>query len=644
LFLIWLVIFYATGIGIYFSLNFEPKLTILLLLTFILVILSKKARPFMLLLAIACGFTMTQVKTILLNTPTLSKQIKVAYISGVVGEISPAKSAKKLIIEQPQIAKYPQVKLKKIRLLARTSLNNAKVGDEISIMAHLSAPMSPKIPGGYDFALRAYFEGIGAVGYAVSEAKIIKKHQNNFFMDKLSRFRWRLFSDIIDAIGPKEGNIAASLMIGEYNGINQAILDEMRIAGISHILSVSGMHLSVMAMICFFVARIVINLLHKYTAKWHAKKIAAIFALLGSFFYLLISGLQVAALRSFIMVAFTIIAVMLDSINSTLRAVFLAGFIILFFAPQNLLNPSFQMSFAAVIALIACYCDYALKMKEQGGSIFAKVKFYFYASVLSSFIASIATAPYILYHFNQFSHYSVIANLLAMPLTSFIIMPGVILAFLLYPFNLMHLALVPMQQAIKVLILIAHYVAKMPYSSFISKSMPCVSLILLTIGLLWYCLFRGKFKFPSVIFLTLGALLMIFNQKPVLLFDGKSKVFAYLNDNQEVIFSAKKISRFTKDNWLRYLGKSKASYYNSNINQELKVENERCLLLLDKQRYDFSCQHKKNLHFGNKLQFKSQEVNLPTGNKVDFIYLHQDHILVKSNQEGLRLWQINHIP
>ncbi len=595
----------------------------------------------MLLLAIACGFMMTQVKTILLNTPTLSEQIKVAYISGVVAEISPTNSAKKLIISHPKIANYPKVKLKKIRLLVRTSLNNAKVGDEISIMAHLGPPMLPKIPGGYDFGLRAYFEGIGAIGYAVSEARIIKKHQNNFFMDKLSRFRWRLFSDIIDAIGPKEGNIAAALMIGEYNGIKPEILEEMRVAGISHILSVSGMHLSVMAMICFFLARMVINLLHKYTAKWHAKKIAAIFALLGSFFYLLISGLQVAALRSFIMVAFAIIAVMLDSINSTLRAVFLAGFIILFAAPQNLLNPSFQMSFAAVIALIACYHEYALKMQEQDG-IFLKLKFYFCASVISSVIASIATAPYILYHFNQFSHYSVLANLLAMPLTSFIIMPGVILAFVLYPVNLMNVALIPMSYGIKALIFIAHYVAKIPYASAVSKGMPTVSLILLTIAGLWHCLFKGKFKLPSVIFLTLGVWLMIFNQQPVLLFDGKSKVFAYINDFGEVVFSAKKISHFTKDNWLRYLGKSKASYYNANINQELKVENERCLLILGKQRYDFSCQHKKNLHFADKLKFKDQEINLPKDHKVDFLYLHQDYILVKSNQEGVRVWQKGH--
>lgn len=631
----WIIVLYSIGICCYFSLNNEPSIIYPIISMIILAALFNKSIVFVILFYIALGFLITQTRAISLKAPILSAEIKFCHITGIISDISIVSNGKKIIIDDPVI-KNQDIRLKKLKLLAKTSLNNAKPGDEISIMANINKPPAQITQDGYDFALRSYFEQIGAVGYAISEAKILKKAKNNNIMSKVGKFRSKMLSDINGIIGPKTGNIASALMIGEYNGIEEKILTNMRIAGISHILSVSGMHLSLMAMICYFASRIIINLLYSYTAKLHSKKIASIIALLGSFAYLLISGLQVAAIRSFIMVAMTIFAVMFDRINSAMRSIFLAGLLILIISPQNILNPSFQMSFAAVIALIASYSYYISKFPMQD-NIYSKIRLYFISTTFSSIIAGAATAPYVIYHFNQFSTYSVLANLLAVPLTSFIIMPCVILGFILYPLNLLKLALIPMSWAISKMIVIADYISGLPYASINIPHMSTLTLALISIGGLIYCLFKDHYRLFGVIPMIIGVVLMIAAPRPILIIDGKTKIFAYFDEDNQMILSSKKLGKFTKNLWLKYMGTDNVSYYTDN-NEFFYKEGEYCHYIYNNSHLKFTCDDKKYLHLTGKPEFLNEKLNISDDFTTDFIYLKNGYIVAKSITKKNRPW------
>jgi competence protein ComEC len=425
-------------------------------------------------------------------------------------------------------------------------------------------------------------------------------------------------------------------MIGEYNGIDEKILTQMRVAGISHILSVSGMHLSLMAMICYFSSRIIINLLYRYTSKLHAKKIASIMALLGSFAYLLISGLQVAAIRSFIMVAMTILAVMFDRINSAMRAIFFAGLLILVISPQNILNPSFQMSFAAVIALIASY-SYYIENFPMEDNIYSKIRLYFISTTFSSVIAGIATAPYVIYHFNQFSTYSVFANLLAVPLTSFIIMPCVILGFILYPLNLLKLALIPMSKAISAMIVIANYISTLPYASLTISHMSSISLGLISLGGLIYCLLKHKYRLIGIIPMILAVILMITEPRPIMIIDAKTKIFAYFNRNNQMILSSKKLGKFTKNLWLKYIGANEVRYYEGNSDLFYR-EGGYCYYMSGDNQLKFACDDKKYLHLTGEVELNTGKLNISDNFGTVFIYLKNGEIVEKSMVNKNRPW------
>jgi competence protein ComEC len=637
---LWIPVFYAIGILLYFSLPIEPNIIFSIILFIFAIILLIK-RKLSLIAFILLGFSVTNFHTILIKPIILKEPLKSIKIIGTVCELTQVQSGVRIIICDPLIKELdPKLTPKRIRLTTRTSLNNATFGDKISIIASIEPAKAPALPGGYDFALKAYFEQIGAVGYSLSEAIILKKSFKNNFYIKISNFRQRLQDGINSYIGPRIGNIISALMIGEYFAIDKKILSEMRIAGISHILSVSGMHLSMVAGISFFFSRIILNIFYKYTARFDAKKIAGFIALIISFLYLLISGLQVAAVRSFIMVALVIVAVLFDRTSSAMRAISFAALIILIISPHNIINPSFQMSFAAVIALIASYELY-LKIIDNyhPQTIFNKIKFYLYSTSFSSLIAGLATAPYAIYHFNQYSNYSILANLVAVPLTSFIIMPCVIIAFLLYPFDMLNFALYPMSKAIEIIVSNSHYIANLPSAVKLLPHIPNSCLLLITLGGLMLSLLSSKLRISGIIPIILSIIIICNNSKPDIFIDGKSKNFA-INLNDGLKFSSNRFSRFTQSNWLNFIGTTKKNKINDN---DLKIINNVCYINNLSYKLHFNCDNIRYLKINGDIYINDKMVlnyqNL-INNYTSLIYINKDNIKVLSYSKNLhkRYW------
>ena len=236
------------------------------------------------------------------------------------------------------------------------------------------------------------------------------------------------------------GAIAAMLIDGRRDAIDSHLYDALFVSGVGHVLSISGYHMAVVAGLIFFLFRAVLALIPGLADRFPIKKWAAFAALVVTAFYLLLSGAEVATQRSFIMIAVVLIGVLFDRPTLTLRTLTVAAMLVLLFAPQAVVHPSFQMSFAATLALIAGYERGAIRLKARAdSSLHARAALWganeIVGLTVASLLAGLATTPYAAYHFHRVAPYGVIANLLAMPVISAWVMPMGILGVVLIPFG-----------------------------------------------------------------------------------------------------------------------------------------------------------------------------------------------------------------
>lgn len=465
----------------------------------------------------------------------------------------------------------------KIRLTVKTPISNIKIGNIVKFSAILNKPMKPYLENSYDFAKDAYFKQIGAVGYSVSEFKVIG-HKDSNIKNRLNNLRNNIQAAVNKAIGSYYGSIATALMLNEYSNIDKEVLKNLRATGLAHILSVSGMHLSLVAAIFFFSSRFIINLFEPIALRIHCKKIAAFISLLGSFSYLLISGMEVAAIRSFIMTSMIIIAIIIDRLSSPMRALAFAASIILIYSPENIIHPSFQMSFSAVLALIACFEIFSkLKFSFPEFNLIQRLLFYLFSLSLASLVAGLATSPFAIYHFSQSSNYSILANLLAVPITSFWLMPCVIITFFLYPLNLEYLSLNLMKIGIDLMLKIASYIANLNHSVSLFAKITDINLLIIAFGMLWLCIWISKIRFIGIIIIIIGIISQSFTKRADIFIDWNDKIIAVLDKNNNLIFLTKALNRFKKQLLINQLGVKSTFNLEEYNSKEISCSKQICL-------------------------------------------------------------------
>ncbi len=204
-------------------------------------------------------------------------------------------------------------------------------------------------------------------------------------------------------------------------------------------LAISGYHMAVVAGIAFFFIRAILALIPSFASRHPIKKWAALGALATGAFYLVLSGASVSTQRAYIMIAIVLIGVMIDRPALTFRTIAIAAFVVLLLAPQAVVHPSFQMSFAAALALIAAY-QFGLPWRADAGTpAAARMALWggreVFGLIMASLVAGLATTPYSAFHFHRLAPYGVLANLLAMPVISVWVMPMGILGVLTMPFG-----------------------------------------------------------------------------------------------------------------------------------------------------------------------------------------------------------------
>ena len=514
--ILWLPVFFGVGIAIYFSLSFEPSASDAVRAVAIPVTLLVGFRRyfalrclFMCLLFAGMGFAVTKIKADTVNARFIDTGGEPVTISGNIVEIGYANDFPRLTLNNLRIDELGKELPDKIRLNVRTKIRDEiRPGDRVITDAVLMPPPPPATPGGYDFARQAYFQSIGATGYTVKQVIKLKWGQDD---DILKRTSYIIGQKIYAVLPGDEGAIAAALINGDRSRISMLVNNDFRNSGLYHLLSISGLHLVLVTGVFFVASRFLMSLSYHASEVWPIKKIAAVIALIGGFLYLLISGLQVPAERSYIMAGLILLAVIVDRTATPMRSVALATFIVLLSEPDALITPSFQMSFAAAAALIAAY-EYI--SKYHPGFYKRRWVAWVLGAALTSVIAGLATGPYAAFHFGRVTNYGLVANMLAAPITAFLIMPAAVLGVLLMPLGLEWIALKPMGWGIKLIMDIAEIVGSWPGANTSVAYISVATLLLFTAGFLWLIIWQRKWRILGALPIIIGLLLPLFQPKP----------------------------------------------------------------------------------------------------------------------------------
>lgn len=346
----------------------------------------------------------------------------------------------------------PEQQPHRVRLSLRTRGVAPVPGLAVRVRAVLMPPPEPAAPGAYDFARALYFKGIGVVGYAVGglEVRESAAPSSSVVAERIAAIRLGVASRIVAAmidendqdIDDQAAQVAVALLTGLRGRLSDETLSALRDAGLAHLLAISGLHLGLIAGILFFTVRLLLALNEPVALRYPIKKWAAIAALIGAFGYLLLTGATIPTQRAYIMVSLILFAVLIDREAVSMRPVAWAAVVVLVFRPESLLGASFQLSFAAVTALVAFYewlrARSTFRSKPSLGARW--VMLYFAAVMATTIVASLATAPFAAYLFNRVAVAGLIANLIAVPPTALWIMPWGLAAMVLMPFGLEALA------------------------------------------------------------------------------------------------------------------------------------------------------------------------------------------------------------
>lgn len=505
---VWLPVLFGAGVVGYFHLGDEPSLVLALAVPAIAAAAKAVWRRGLAAevvtgaaLAACLGFAFAKARTEWVRAPVLERTISSADVRGYVTLVEPkVPRGQRITLSVTSISGLEPDELpRSVRIRTMRALPGLAPGDAVRLRARLSPPSEPALPGDYDFARAAWFARLGGVGFALKALEIDRAAGPPPWRLKafaaIERLRQGIGARIVAVLPGETGAIANSLITGERGGISEETTDAFRDSGLLHILSISGLHMVIMAGAVFVALRMLAALFPAIALNYPTKKWAAGAALLAAFGYLLISGSSVATVRSFIMIAIMFLAVLVDRPAIAMRNVALAAMLILAVTPEAVLDVGFQMSFAAVVSLVAVY--EVVRERDRGpehrGAL-RRVAFFLGGIVFSTVIASVAVAPFAAYHFHRSQQFALIANLIAIPICNLVVMPAGLLTLLLMPLGLEALPLTVMAWGIDIIVWAADWVAGLPGAVLHIPAMPARAFGLMVAGGLWLALWQTRWR------------------------------------------------------------------------------------------------------------------------------------------------------
>ncbi len=551
----WVPVFWGAGVGLWFALAEEPgwrsygACGVALGLAVVIWRLGPELLHPVVIVAgcLLAGFLAAGARAHLVAAPMLERPYY-GPVTGRIIEIDRSQSdALRLTLDRVVLDLAPDKTPVRVRVsLGRDAAapdSRPVPGQVVMLTARLAAPEGPTEPGGFDFRRMAFFDGLGAVGYSRTPVMLWDNPAPGAQM--VNRLRLSLSRAITAALPGDAGAFAAGAMTGNRSGISKDTVEALRDSNLAHLLAISGMNMAFLTGFVFVLLRYGLALVPPVALRLHTKKLAAMVAFGVALFYLLLSGANVATERAFLMVSVMLGAVLFDRRALTMRSVALSATVLLLWQPESLMEPGFQLSFAATVALIAGFG--AL----EGPVIRERLPRWvlpLFTLVLSSVIAGAATAPFAAAAFNRFTDYGLLANLLTVPVMSLLMAAGAVAA-LLAPLGLAAPALWVMEVAARWILFVAHWIAGLEGAiTPIVAPGPWV-LPLLTLAGCWLVLMGGRTRGLAVLPMALGLGLWAMAERPVLLVSSDGSL-AGLSGPEGRALSSAKGAGFTAGNWL----------------------------------------------------------------------------------------------
>ncbi len=561
---LWSPVAIGVGAGVYFGLGTEPMPwlgPVAMLVSAGAALVYPRLRALFIAVALlAAGFAAADFRTARVAAPILERELGIELVTGRLVAVEESESRRRLNIALTAIDGVDADELPaRARITWRGDGFDVKPGDVVSLRAGLSPPPPPAAPGTFDFARQLYFQRIGAVGFAVTAPKALEVGDPDFrqrWAQRIETMRLGLARRIVEKAQGEGGAIVAAVVTGKREAIPEDARNALRDAGLAHLLAISGLHMGLATGLVFFIVRFGLALIEPVALRFPIKKWAAVAALLAGAFYLILSGGGWSARRAFIMTAIMLIAILFDRRALSLRNVAIAATVILLATPEAVFHPGFQMSFAAVTGLIAIY-EYWTNHRDPNRTFTAaaKAKRYVIGLGVTDTVAALATAPFALYHFNRVALFSLPANMAAMPLMGFWVMPAAVLALLLMPLGLDGFAWRISAWGMEVIVNIAKTVSNLPGAVSVTPQWPLSALLALVFGGLWLCLSRAPWRLAGFAAIPLSVLLVMSVERPQL-FVAASGLNAGLilpESNELIVFSTRR-DKFSAGVWKEAAG------------------------------------------------------------------------------------------
>jgi competence protein ComEC len=565
---LWLPVLFGAGAAAYLSLALEPSLAAACLLpaSCAAALFLSRRRPGLLIVLwvaaiVAAGFAAASLRSHLAAAPILPERERAYDVEGGIEARELREGGRtRLTLRVISLGKDMAAPYR-VRVTAPSArAATFGPGDAVRLTARLRGPPGPVMPGGYDFARTAWFDRIGGLGYAISDiARIESPPQIPWSiaaMQPVERLRATIGARILAVIPGETGDIAKALINGDRAGISEETNAAMRDSGLYHVISISGLHMVIVGGTLFFLVRALLATSATLATRYPIKKMAAVAALFGAAFYLLLSGGSAPTQRAWIMITIAFIAILLDRQAISMRTVAVAAFAILIVGPESVADVSFQMSFAAVVALVAFY---EWMRDRRGGRREAPagamrylrpVWVFVFGAALTTLIAGTAVTPFSIHHFQNAQHYAIVANVLASPVITALIMPAGLISVVAMPFGLEAAPLHAMAYGVDLMLAIAHMVSSWPGAVSAAPRTPLASLALIALGGLWICLWRGRIRLGGTIPIALGLALSPTMRAPDVLIDRDGRIVAVRGADGALAPSPVRASNYTVARWL----------------------------------------------------------------------------------------------
>jgi competence protein ComEC len=426
-------------------------------------------------------------------------------------------------------------------------------GTVVRMQARLMPPAPPMLPGGYDFARAAWFQGFAATGSAQGPVELVEPGTGEAWLTPLQR---RLAAHVRSQLGGSPGAIAAAFASGDRGAIDRADEDAMRDSGLTHLLSISGVHVSAVVAAGYLLAIKLLALWPWLALRVRLPVAAAGVGALAGIAYTLLTGAEVPTVRSCVGAVLVLGALALGREPISLRLVAVAGAFVLLLWPESIVGPSFQMSFAAVVAIAALHGAEPVRAlfarREEGWA--AKLARGALVLLVTGLVIEIALMPIVLFHFHRAGVYGAFANVLAIPLVTFMSMPLIALALLLDLAGLGTPVWWLAGQSLELMLWIAHVAASQPGAVKLMPQMGWGTFALFVAGGLWLALWRGRARLWGLGPAALATVLLVLTPTPDVLVSGDGRQVGVVTGDGRLLSLRDTRSEFTRDNLMELAG------------------------------------------------------------------------------------------